>query len=283
MAQSLVRFLLASLCILLPAASTRAQTAVTMEGGARAAALGGAATALSRNAWGLANPAAWGTLQGRALSFYATEAFGLSELRLGALRYAEPTPWGTVATGARTFGYESYRETAFLLGYARAFRLSTSRRVHAGLAARYFRLSLGERSDGVSYGSAGALSFSVGALVHVIPRLMLGAAATNVTAASYADGADLPQTLALGLAYRATDRFLVTADAVKDIDAALSVRAGLEVVPVPVLAVRFGASNAPARLTAGIGLRLRRLRARLAAERHRTLGWTPAAGLALQW
>lgn len=273
----------AVLAVLLAAPPAPAQTTLTMEGGARAAALGGAGTALAGSAWGHANPASWGALGGRAVAFYATQGFGLSEMRLGALRYAEPTPWGTFAGGARTFGFDAYRETAFTLGYARGVRLGTSRRVYAGLAARYYRLSLGERSDGASYGSAGALGLSLGVLARPLPRLTLGAAATNVNGPSYAEGSDLAQTLSLGLAYQASDRLLVAADVFKDIDFPLSVRAGLEVLPVEVLAVRVGVATVPARVTAGIGLRLGRLRARLAAERHETLGWTPAAALGLQW
>ena len=272
--------------LLLLAAPASAQRALSMEGGARVAALAGTGAALPGDAWGWANPAGPATLGGRAVRFYATQGFGISELRLGAMRYAEPLgTWGTLSGGARSFGFDAYRETVFSVGYARGFQLGTSRSVQAGLAARYYRLSLGNRSgeSGASYGSAGAFSLSLGALVRLLPRLTLGAAAANVNAARYADGADLAQTLRVGMAFRASDRFLVAADAVKNIDFPLSGRVGVEVVPVKALAVRVGVASAPARFTAGVGLRLGLLRARLAFERHRTLGWTPAAGLAAQW
>lgn len=271
------------LVALLAVPAVSAQTTLSMEGGARVAALGGAGAALPGDAWGHANPASWGTLEGRAVAFYATEGFGLAELRLGALRYAEPTAWGTFAAGARTFGASAFRETVFTLGYGHGLRLGTTRRLYVGAAARYFRIALGERSDGASYGSADAVGLTIGALVRPLPRLVIGVAAANVNGPSYTHGSPLPQTLAVGLAYQATRRLLVVADAFKDIDFPLSVRAGLEVIPVEVLALRTGVATAPARITAGVGLRLRRLRACLAAERHETLGWTPAAGLAVQW
>ncbi|HMB90463.1 MAG TPA: hypothetical protein VKP65_06430 [Rhodothermales bacterium] len=119
-----------------------AQTA--MEGGARAAALGGAATALPADVWGHGNPASWATLPGRAISFFATEAFGLSALRLGAVQYVEPTRFGAFSAGARTFGFEDYRETRFLVGFARGFSLGTTRRFHAGLRLRYHQVSIPE-------------------------------------------------------------------------------------------------------------------------------------------
>ena len=104
----------------------RAQTST--ESGARAAALGGAATALAHQAPGYANPASWATFAGRAVSFFASEAFGLPELRLGAAAYVEPTRLGTFAAGARTFGFEDYRELHFHAGVARGFRLGATRR-----------------------------------------------------------------------------------------------------------------------------------------------------------
>jgi hypothetical protein len=272
--------------LLLPPAAVpaSAQTALSMEGGARIAALGGTGAALTGpGAW--TNPAGPATLDGRTAAFYATQGFGLSELRLGTLRYAEPLAgWGTVAGSARTFGFDAFRETAFALSYARGFSLGTARRVHAGVRARYYRLSLGDASDGASYGSAGTLGLSAGGVVQLVERLTLGATAVNLNAPAYTDsGPGLAQTLAVGLAYRPADRLLVTAAAHKDLDFPLSVRAGLEATPVEALAVRVGVSTRPARLTAGVGLRVEWLRGRLAFERHRTLGWTPAAELAVQW
>jgi len=276
-------FLMGPAGVLAAVAPAAAQTALSMEGGARVAALAGTGVALTGpGTW--TNPAGPATRDERAVAFYATQGFGLSALRLGALHYAEPTAWGTFVGMARTFGFEAFRETAFALGYARGFSLGTSRRVHVGVRARYYHLALGDASDGTSYGSAGALGLSTGALVRLVPRLTLGVAAVNLNGPSYTDaGHGLPQTLAVGLAYRATDRFLVTAEAHKDLDFPLSMRAGLEAVPVEALAVRIGVATQPARLTAGVGLRVGLLRGRLAFERHRTLGWTPAAELAVQW
>jgi hypothetical protein len=69
----------------------------------------------------------------------------------------------------------------------------------------------------------------------------------------------------------------------KDVDFPLSVRTGLEVNPVPRLALRAGVATEPTRFAAGAGLRWRRLRADLAADRHLDLGWTPSIALAVTW
>ncbi len=271
-------FILLMLWALGPARSAAGQSVASMEGGTRAAALGGAATALPGDAWGFSNPAAWATLPGRAVSFFASEGFRMSALRLGAVQYAEVGSWGAAAGGARTFGYEDFRETTFHLGYARGFSLGTTRTFWAGLDVRYHQVALGG-----GYGSAGAVGLSLGGLVRLLPALHLGFHATNLNAPRLNGREELPRTLSIGLSYAPAERLLVVLDAFKDLDYPVSVRGGLEIRPVDALALRIGAATQPVRLTAGLGLRLGRLRAGIAAERHQALGWTPAASFGLQW
>ncbi len=249
-----------------------------MEGGARTAALGGAATALPEDAWGFANPASWSTLSGRAVSFFATQAFGVEEMRLGAALLAQPTRVGAFAVGGRTFGFEDFRETHFTLGAARGFSFGTAQTIHAGLTLRYMQTTLGG-----DYGSAGAVGVSLGTLAALTENLWLGFHATNLNAPTLADGEELPRTLALGLSYTPTETLRVLVDGFKDIDYPVSVRAGLELLPVEALALRAGIATEPTRFSAGAGIRLGLLRADLAAEQHQDLGWTPAAALGLQW
>lgn len=249
----------------------------SMEGGARAAALGGATTALAGEVWGHANPAGWATRSGRAVSFFASEAFGLAELRLAAFQYVEPTRLGAVALGARTFGFDAYRETHATLGWARGFRLGTTRRFHAGLTLRWHQVAIS------SYGSAGALGVSAGWLVEAMPRLHLGMQATNLNGPKLAGREELPRSLSVGLGYQAAERLRLLLDAHKEVRYPLSVRAGLEVQPVEALALRTGVTTEPVRFTAGVGVRLGRLAADLAAERHDVLGWSPGVSLSVLW
>lgn len=280
-ARTLFFLLLIAMLMGLTSRSTAAQTTTSMEGGARAAALGHAATALPGDLWGFSNPASWATLPGRALSFYAGQAFGLSAMRFGAAHYVEPTALGAFAGGARTFGSEDFRETTFNLGYARGFSLGTTRAIYVGVDVRYFQIA-----QGGGYGSAGAAGLSLGGLVPILPGVHFGASATNLngpTLRTETGDEELPRTLALGLSYAPDERLLVLVDGFKDIDRPLSVRAGAELRPVEALAFRLGVTTAPTRFTAGVGLRLDRIRAAVAAEQHQDLGWSPAASLGLQW
>lgn len=249
------------------------------EGGARALALGRAGVAVGAQAWGHANPAAWGSLDERRVAAQASQAFGLSELRLAALAAAVPTRAGTVALGARTYGFSEHRETRIVLGLGRALPLSTSRRLDAGLSVGY------ESATTEGFGSVGTVLVNVGVQGEVLPRLRAGLAARNLAGLFASAEADLRRPAAtvpgvtVGLAYAASERALLVLDADQDLDFGLSLRGGVEVRPVEVLALRVGAGSMPERFSAGAGLLAGRLRADVAVELHQTLGLTPAFGV----
>lgn len=254
-----------------------AQLVPLAEGGARSLALGRAATALQGDVWGHHNPSSWSTLPSRAASAFASQAFGLSELRVGAVAYAEPTPYGTFATTARTYGFEDFRETHFGLGYARAFAVSASRSVHVGLALGYTSVSITE------FGSGGALGLSLGAMMEVLPGLDFGFHAYNLNRPELTEFDPLSSGLEAGLAYRPVEQALVLLSVDKDVDFPISFRGGLEVQPVDVLSLRAGFTTEPVRFSTGVGVAVGVLRADVAAERHEVLGWTPAFGFGVQF
>lgn len=264
------------LAALLPGSALYAQSAAPLAGSARATALGHATTALVDDRGHQANPAV-AAPERRVLHLFVRESYGLSELRFGAADVLLPLPIGTVSGGAGTFGFEDYRESHLYLGGARAFSFGTSRSFHAGLRLRYHHTSI------ASYGQGGALGLSAGAQVRLLPTLAFGTHATNLNAPELVDGEDLPQTLALGLAYEAASTMTILLDAVKDIDFPLSVRGGLEARLVRTLALRAGFTTRPPRFTAGAGLQLGALAADVAAEQHQDLGWSPAVGLNIHW
>ena len=249
------------------------------EGGARVLALGRAGVALGADAWGHTNPAAWAGLADRRAGLQASQAFGLGELRLGALSAAAPTGLGTVALAARTYGFSERRETRVKLGLARPLRLGASRQLDVGLAVGV------EAASVEGYDSETALLLDLGVQGDVLPGLRVGLAGRNLLALARDDAADLRQStatvpgLAVGVAYAPSARATVVLDADQDLDAGLAVRAGAEVLVVPALALRVGVSSEPVRFTAGAGFRSGALRADLAVESHETLGLTPAVGV----
>ncbi len=274
MPTALLRTLL--LCAL-AAPVARAQLVPLAEGGARALALGRATTALEGDVWGHHNPASWATLPGRAASAFASQAFGLGELRLGAVAVAEPTRFGTVAASARSYGFEDFRETRFGLGFARAFAVSASRRVHAGLRLGYTSVSI------PGFGSAGVLGLSLGVMTEVLPGLGFGFHAYNLNRPAFSEFDPLRRGLEVGFAYRPAERALVLLGIDKEVEFPLSFRGGLEVQPVDVLVLRTGFTTEPVRFSAGVGVQTGLLRADVSAERHEWIGWTPAFGVSVQF
>lgn len=272
---------LASALALSPAA--RAQSSPDAVGvqspaaaGARSVALAGAGVALGGDVWGGFNPAAWSTLTRREVAAYADQRYALPELRLAALRGAVPTRWATLAAGVQTFGYDEYRMTGGTVGASRAFGLGTTRRVHVGVAANVQSLTI------QNYGSSTAVSVDLGVLTDVLPRLTMGARASNLLGTGFG-GAPLPRHLTVGGAFRADARLTVVADLDKEVREDLSVRAGVEVRPVSILTLRAGAASGPRRLGFGIGVKTRMLTADVSADVHPDLGVTPALGFSAQF
>ena len=249
--------------------------AQSLHNGGRAAGVAGAVTALRGQAWGGANPATWAGLPRTAVSFFASEAFALAELRLAAAQIAHPLGFATLAAGAQTFGFEAYRSSVYHLGVARRLRLGTTRGLDLGIAVTYDHRSI------PGYGRGGALGFSVGWQTDIVPVLAVGFHATNLHRPALADGSELARRIALGLVYEPLPGTRVLADVVKDVRFPASFRGGLEITPVPALTLRSGISTVPVRYTAGVGVRVGPLAADVAVERHYALGWSPAASLGM--
>jgi len=260
------------------------------EGGARALALGRAGTALEEEVWGEFNPATWATLERNTADVFASQAFGITELRVVALAAAAPTRYATFAANVRAYGFADYRETRIGLGAARGLPLSASRSIHVGLSAHLYNISI----DG--FGSTTTISASLGAQVVVLPNLRAGLHARNISRIGRSEEADLVSPLssapsvAAGLAYRASGRAIVLLDAEKDLDFPVAIRAGVEVWVIDMLALRGGFATglssdggAPARLSAGIGVRSGMIRADITAEYHETLGLTPAVSVGVEF
>lgn len=267
---------LVALVLTAGAAPARAQYA---EGGARVLALGRAGVALGASAWGHTNPAAWAALPERRAAAQTSQAFGLSEFRLAALSAAAPTPIGTAALAARTYGFSESRETRVVLGLARPLNLSTTRRLDVGVSVGVESASY----DGFS--SVTSPLLSIGVQGDVLPGLRAGLAGRNLLGLTRDDETDLRHTLGtvpaltIGVAYSPSARATLVLDADQDLDAGLSIRGGAEVFVVPVLALRVGVSSDPGRFSAGAGFRSGAVRADIAVESHESLGLTPAVGV----
>ena len=264
---------LAALLACLPA---QAQYA---EGGARSLAMGRSGAAIGAQAWGHLNPAARASIDRNHVALQASQSFGLSELRLGSLAAAVPTGVGVLGLEARTYGFSERRETRVRAGFARPIALSRTRALDVGVAVGV------ESATTERFDSETSVLLDVGVQGEVLPQFRAGFSARNLLGLGSDDDADLRRSaatvpgLTVGLAYAASDRATLVVDADHDLDFGLSVRAGAEFSPVPILAIRAGVSTEPVRFTGGVGIASGPIRADVAVELHETLGATPAFGL----
>ncbi len=258
-------------------APAHAQSSYDLFGSARADALGNSTTALISASGVHANPAARADLSNIEATFYAREGYRLPALRYGATHVGVPFEWGTLSSGASTFGFEDYREVHLSGGFARSLQLGTTRFFHFGLTTRYHHTAI----DG--FGSAGAFGLNMGVILTLLRSLQLGAHATNVNGGSLVEDEPIPRTLSVGINYQALSELRVLVDLFKDVRFPATVRGGIEVRPVSTVILRTGITTAPTRFMGGVGIHLGPLRADVAAEQHQELGWSPTASLRVHW
>ncbi|MEZ4698950.1 MAG: hypothetical protein R2834_01370 [Rhodothermales bacterium] len=244
--------------------------------GPASAALGGAATALSGDVWGVANPAAWAGLAGVHAAVVASEGYGLSALRSGGSVFAMPVGLAHVTASGATFGDKVYRETAWSLGVARPLFPGTRRAVDVGARLTLYHLGI----DG--YGAARAIGLAIGWQADIGPALRLGAAAENLNGPSWIRGEPLPRRLSAGIAYTPRDgpvRLLLAMKMTSRTASAL--HAGVAWRPLAALELRGGAGGSPLRLSGGFAVRAPWICIEAAAEHHELLGWTPSLAIHL--
>ena len=244
--------------------------------------MGRTGVAAGGQTWGQANPATWATAE-RGIGLEASQAYGLSELRLAGAAASLPLGFGTIAATGRTYGTEGYSETRLMLGLGRTLPLSSARRLAVGLAVGYDALAI----DG--FGSRGTVALSLGMQGDLVPGLRAGLALHNALGLADDAESDLVRPLgavpsvSAGLEYAPSDRSRLALDVVQDMDSALAVRAGLEAQIVDVLAIRGGVGTAPVTYSAGVGIAAGPVRADLGVELHEALGLTPAVSLQTQF
>jgi hypothetical protein len=236
--------------------------------GSKNIALGYAVTAMGNNAWSLfSNPACAPRME-RTLGLYCSpQPFGLSELALGSLVYQEPFPFGTLGCGAYSQGFELYRESGAVLGFAAPVS-DTS--VIIGISVCYTNLSIR------GYGSAGTFVVNTGAAVRVEEGVLLGASVLNLNQATIgAQVAErLPVCFVLGVSGRPLSTVIVFLDAFKDVRYPVDFRCGFEYMPLEALALRAGTSTDPSSMTGGIGIRAAGISVDYAYGMHTDLGPT---------
>jgi hypothetical protein len=257
--------------------------------GGRAQALGNASATLAGEVWAAANnPAGLGSITRPTAGLYFENRYLIPSLNLAAVAVALPlgevapaaslparASRGVVGAEAQRFGGVLYNEVR--LGVAYGYRLGV--------------VSVGGRLDAlqVSFqdlGSRHVLAASLGGQADILPqRLTLGVHLYNLTQARLAEYQDerVPTVLRAGLAYRPGKQVLLLAEAEKDVERAAGLKAGVEYLPVPAVAVRLGYSSLSQQASGGVGVRAGDFQLDYATGWHSALGLSQYFSLGWQW
>jgi hypothetical protein len=210
---------------------------------------------------------------------YLSSAFNtvalVAAMPLGAVSTEKPPSRGVVGFEAQRFGNTLYAEQRLGLGYG----------------YRGGQVSVGGRLDMLQIsilglGSRRVVAASLGGQVELIPnRLIFGGYLYNLNQAKLAAYEDerVPTVLKAGLAYKPTDKLLLTVESEKDVEQAADFKAGLEYRVVEALALRAGFASLTEQTTAGVGFKAGLLQIDYAAAWQSTLGLSQHVGVSLQW
>lgn len=244
--------------------------------GARQISMANSDVALSNDVFSLFNnPAGLAQFNWREVGIYYSPApFGLTELSNGFIAYNEPFDFGSLSLGGMTYGFDLYRESRVVLGYAYNY----DNILFAGVTINYHTFSI------QNYGSTGAFYVNLGGLVYILNELRWGFAVSNLNKATVADTDDqIPMVFNTGLSFDLLQNFSLNFALEKDIRFNPSFQFGIEYEIIEYLSLRAGTSNEPSRFTAGLGINYSIFSLDYAFFTHQDLGLTHQAGIILSF
>lgn len=238
-----------ALLLLCPSLISVGQSVSTLMG-ARAKGLGNTSACLA-DEWSLFNnPAGLAGLSKGALGI----AYDMTPNLPGSQRMVAtasfPAFQGTLAAGAFRFGDQLYSEHIATVGYANKF----------GLASLGARLNL-VQYNAEGFGTRSVVSFNLGGIAELTPRLKIGAHIINVNqpVVSENNGERLPTKLIAGLVFTPQENLLLAVEVEKDIEFKATWKTGIEYKVFRKACLRTGFNLFPEAAFFGVGFRSARI------------------------
>jgi len=198
---------------------------------------------------------------------YGERRFELSDLNQVAAAVVFPSELGAFGLQMSYFGFDLYNEQKIGIAYAR--RLMD-------------KLSLGVQFDWLNtqianYGNKGVITFEIGLMSPITSNLTIGVHLYSPMRVELIEGEELPPVFKVGLAYEASKKVLLTAEVEKESDLNPNVKAGLEYLIHPSLAIRLGVASNPSLFSFGLGYRINnQFFIDVASSYHQDLGFSPS-------
>ena len=214
------------------------------------------------------NQAALAQMENAAVGFFGENRFLLVETNMYAAIIALPTKEGNFAFQADYFGYKNYNESQLGIAYAR----NVGKKLDLGIKFNYYSFRI------PAYQNASAVNFEIGAIAHLTDRLNAGIHFYNPVGGhlSKTDHEKLSSIYKFGIGYEASEKFLISAEIVKQEDLAVNVNAGVQYNFLDRFFARAGIATENESPYAGAGVSWNNLRLDVSASYHPQLGFSPA-------
>ncbi|MGB9747021.1 MAG: hypothetical protein ACPLXM_08855 [Bacteroidales bacterium] len=195
----------------------------------------------------------------------------MNDLSVSSLSLAFPASPGVFGFNGSSYGLSLWKETRAGISFARKF----GSRFSAGIQIDGFFVRV---PDDIPVKPV--FTWEAGILSRPVADLLIGVHLFNPFRADYPDARNqrLPVCFAFGTGYRFAKKFLLVAEAEKDLLYPIVFRTGVEYEPRANVFLRYGYNSANG-YAAGFGLRINHVAIDAAFTRHLQLGYTPSLSL----
>lgn len=185
------------------------------------------------------------------------------------LVFAIPLKVGVISTGVQSYGFKNFRTNRIGLGYS----LFLSEFLSMGVQLNYHQLRLTD-----VYGMKQSLTAEVGLQAKINKDWKIGCSIFNMgrsLLSTYSEDR-LTTLIRFGTYYKLSEKVMVVAEAEKNIEYPLRIKAALEYAPMSKVFLRGGIATQPIELSAGFGYKLKsQYHLDFGSSYHQILGWSP--------
>jgi hypothetical protein len=244
--------------------------------GSRAGGLANASVTLS-DIWSIQNnQAGLADLEFMEAAVFYKNRFFVEGLDYQGVAFTYPTNSGVLGLSYLSEGLDTYKETKLGLAYGRKL----SEIVNIGVQVNYHSTRIRQ----FEFGSANTLTAEVGVMADVTNEIRIAAHLFNPTRSILVEDPEerIRTLFKVGAQYTFSEKAMMTAEVVKDIDADEAIRLGVEYMVVDMVYIRAGVGTEPTLTGFGIGMEVSQLKLDVAAIYDNNLGYSPTISLAYQ-
>jgi len=239
--------------------------------GAKSWGIGNATAALADRNSVFNNPAGLGFLKENFVSTSYHSRYNISGLQTLSLSSNYNTKFANVGLGIERFGDKLYNEQKLGLAIGKSTNL-----VSLGLKVSYFQVAI------ENFTSKNTLLTEFGVMTKFSPKIQFGFHAYNLTGAKLFASQHIPTILRLGLSFTPTKQILLVAEAEKNIELPMLIKAGIEYQIIKNFYLRTGMTSKLNHAHFGFGFQSKQFIFDYALSSHSALGFSNHLSISYQ-